>query len=153
MQNTRWIVVGTSFSASARRALAYAIKVAGETGARIALVHAYEDALDPSIDVAPWLYARLDDEIERSGAARRGVHVEPVLRHKAPWDALHHVAIDLDAELIVIGTSHTADPLASGSLMTRMITAAERLVLVIAVRQPHATQDDRTPGIASSLCS
>jgi len=152
MDNTRWIVVGTSFSESARRALSYAIKVAGETGARIALTHAYEDALDPSIDVAPWLYARLDAEIERSGAARHRVHVEPILRRGAPWDKLRDVAMDLDADLIVIGTGHATDPLAAGNLMTRVITAARRLVLVIAVRPPHA-RDDLSSCETSCACS
>lgn len=153
MMNTRWIVVGTSFSDSARHALAYAIQVASETGAHIALVHAYEDALDPSIDLAPGLYACLDGEIERAGAARHGVHVEPVLRCGAPWDKLCTVAMDLGADLIVIGTGHTTDPLAAGSLMTRVVAAAERLVLVIAVRQPPATQDDPSPDVVSSVRS
>src|SRR5262249_35079283 len=73
MDNPRWIVIGTSFSESSHLALAYAIQVASETGKRVALVHVYADARDPSIDVAPWLYARLDDEIARLGAARSGV--------------------------------------------------------------------------------
>jgi len=145
MDNTRWIVVGTNFSEGAHHALAYAITTATQTGARIALVHAYEDSLDPSIDVAPALYARLDDVIERSRAARRGVHVEPVLRRGAPWDKLRNAALDLGADLIVIGTGPKAEPFAAGSLMTRMLTAARRLVLVIAVHHPHATKGESLP--------
>jgi len=142
MDTTRWLVVGTNFSESAHHALAYAITIATQTGARIALVHAYEDSLDPSIDVAPGLYARLGDVIERSSAARCGVHVEPVLRRGAPWDKLRNVAMDLGADLTVIGTGPKPDPLAAGSLMTHMLTAARPPELVIAVHHPHATKGE-----------
>jgi nucleotide-binding universal stress UspA family protein len=131
MANARWIVVGTSFSERAQHALAYAIEVATRTGARVALVHAYEDSLDPSIDVAPGLRARLGGAIERSGAARLGVHVEPVLRRGVPWDKLRNVATDLGADLIMIGTGAPSDPPAAGGVTTHAAAAARRSVLVI----------------------
>ncbi|HEX8111014.1 MAG TPA: universal stress protein [Kofleriaceae bacterium] len=135
MANPRWIVVGTSFSERAQHALAYAIEVAARTGARIALVHAYEDSIDPPVDVAPGLRSRLEAAIERSGAARLGVHVEPVLRRGAPWDKLRNVATDLGADLLVIGASDRHD-LAADALTTRAIASAARSVLVIAMHDP-----------------
>src|SRR5258705_13279056 len=39
----RWIVVGTDFSEGAHEALERALGLAQDSGARIALVHAYED--------------------------------------------------------------------------------------------------------------
>ena len=42
----RWIVVGTDFSEGARWALQQAVRLAAPAGARLALVHAYEDQIE-----------------------------------------------------------------------------------------------------------
>ena len=52
MQQARWIVVGTDFSEGAHSAFEQALRLAGSSGAQIALVHAYEDPIDPAEYVA-----------------------------------------------------------------------------------------------------
>jgi nucleotide-binding universal stress UspA family protein len=108
MDRTPWIVVGTDFSEAAQHALAYAVEVASRTMARIALVHAYEDGPDPAE-----LRLRLEVAIAHSSAARRGVHVEPVLRRGAAWDKLRNVATDLGADMLVLGPGSTARAIGS----------------------------------------
>jgi len=124
MQRTSWIVVGSDFSERAEHALAHALELAGHAGASIALVHAYDDAAGAT---EPELAARLAAAIARSGAAARGIHVEPVLRRGSVWDKLRNVATDLGATLIVIGSG--------GSVTARALTAGKRAALVIAMQE------------------
>src|SRR5450755_191341 len=82
MERTRWIVVGSDFSEGAARAIEHAIKLAAESAASVACVHAYEDAPGASalVDPAPTLRDSLADAIARLG--RTDVHV-PVCQRRA----------------------------------------------------------------------
>jgi nucleotide-binding universal stress UspA family protein len=135
MLTERWLVVGTDFSQESRVALARALRMAEDSGARVVFVHAYEEApgANAAEDAAPRLLAQLVQEIEASDATRRGVHVEPCVRRGAPWDKILNVATEYGAELVIIGSSgqHGATrgfPL--GSVASRVLALSTRCVLV-----------------------
>ena len=130
----RWIVVGTDFSDGSRGALARALRMAEDSGARLALVHAYEEAPGGSAaeDPTPRLRAQLVQEIAASSAARSGIHVEPCVRRGAPWEKILNVATEYGAEMVIIGSSGkrgaTGFPL--GSVASRVLSLSTRCVLV-----------------------
>ena len=97
MEHTRWIVVGTDFSDDARSALERALRLAEDSGARVALVHAYEEAPGGEMveDPTPKLTETLAQVIAASGAAKRGIHVESCIRRGAAWEKLLNVATDV----------------------------------------------------------
>jgi nucleotide-binding universal stress UspA family protein len=131
MQHTRWIVVGTDFSDDARSALERGLRLAEDSGARVALVHAYEEAPGGELvsDPTPELMEKLAHEIAVCDAAKRGIHVEPCIRRGAPWDKILNVATEYGAELIVLGKSgQRGYPL--GSVTMRVLTLAKRCVVV-----------------------
>jgi nucleotide-binding universal stress UspA family protein len=137
----RWIVVGTDFSDGAQDALERALRVAEDSGAHVALVHVYEDG--PSANVAndptSRLQGQLAQEIAASGAARRGIRVEPLVRRGPPWEKILNVATEYGAEMIVVGCSGQRGatrgvPL--GSVASRVLALATRSVLVARSRVP-----------------
>jgi nucleotide-binding universal stress UspA family protein len=141
----RWIVVGTDFSDGAQRALERALGLAEESGARVALVHAYEEVPGGNApgDPTPKLLGDLTQEIQASGATRRGVYIEPLVRRGAPWDKLLNVATDYGAELVVIGSSGQRGSIRGfplGSVASRVLALSTRSVLV--VPQPAASELD-----------
>ena len=132
MEHARWIVVGTDFSAGARCALERALRLAEDSGARVALVHAYEEAPGGEMvdDPTPSLLERLAEEVATSSAGNRGIRVEPCTRRGAPWDKILNVATEHGAEVIVVGKSgQRGYPL--GSVTTRLVALSKRCVLVV----------------------
>lgn len=126
----RWIVVGTDFSEGARCALQLAVRLAGTSGARLALVHAYEDASD---DVAGAVQEQLDAAVTEN-VSGSGVAVEIFIRRGAPWEKLLNVAVEVGADLIVVGatgqrgSSSPANLL--GSVAYRVVASSTRSVLI-----------------------
>jgi nucleotide-binding universal stress UspA family protein len=145
MQHGRWIVVGTDFSDGAQCALEHAIRLAGRAGARIALVHAYEDQLDgPSSgeDRAPALRAQLEDAIARASENGDGVRVEAFVRRGAPWEKLLNVAVEVGADLIVVGATGQRGAVAVtgallGSVAYRVVSSSTRSVLISRISADH----------------
>src|SRR5882762_1156500 len=108
MDRDRWIVVGRDFSDGAQRALEHAIRLARSSGARVAVVHAYEDTAEATRameDRAPLLTTQLQEAVAGTNASRHGVHVESFLRRGAPWEKLQNVAVEVGADLIVVGAT------------------------------------------------
>jgi nucleotide-binding universal stress UspA family protein len=135
MRRERWIVVGTDFSDGAHDALERAVGMAEDSGARIALVHAYEEAPGAELaeDPAPRLMGCLAHDIAVCGAARRGIHVEPLVRRGPPWDKILNVATEYGAEVVVVGCSGqrgTMRGLPLGSVAARVLALSTRCVLV-----------------------
>jgi nucleotide-binding universal stress UspA family protein len=135
MASDRWIVVGTDFSDGAREALERAVRVAGDSGAHIALVHAYEDAPGAKISDDPscGLLEQLVQEIAACGATDRGVRVEPLVRRGPPWDKILNVATDYGAEMVVIGSCGQRGAIRGfplGSVASRVLALSTRSVLV-----------------------
>jgi nucleotide-binding universal stress UspA family protein len=139
MKRSRWSVVGTDFSEGATLALKYAVNLAGEIGASVACVHAYEDAADTpaSYDPTPELRKQIEEAISFSGNGKHKVHVEPVVRRGAPWDKLVNVATDLGAELIVVGADGQRGASHArflGTVANRLATTSSRSVVVVPSR-------------------
>jgi len=83
MDRMRWIVVGMDFSEGSDRALEHAIKLASESGASLACVHAFEDplvGLASLDDPTPTMRSELADAVARSSARGSGIHVELIVR-------------------------------------------------------------------------
>jgi nucleotide-binding universal stress UspA family protein len=143
MRNEHWIVVGTDFSDGARCALMRALSIAESSGAGVALVHAYEEQAgckEPD-DPTPTLLGQLAEEIAASGAARRGIRVEPLVRRGAPWDKILNVATEYGAEFVAVGaTGQRGVGFPLGSVASRVLALSARPVIV-------------TPSAASELRS
>lgn len=136
MAHERWIVVGTDFSDGAQGALERALSMAEDSGARVALVHAYEEVPGGNTpdDPTPKLLGDLTQEIQASGATRRGIYIEPLVRRGAPWEKLLNVATDYGAELVVIGSSGQRGSIRGfplGSVASRVLALSTRSVLVV----------------------
>lgn len=137
MERARWIVVGTDFSDGAQHALEHAVRLAHRSGARVALVHAYEDETESPRameDRAPRLRAQLQDAVAGTSARCDGVPVEQFLRRGAPWEKLLNVAVEVGADLIVVGATGqrgvAAVGAALGSVAYRVIASSTRSVLI-----------------------
>lgn len=136
MERSRWIVVGTDFSEGSSRALEQAVRIARTLHADVACVHAYEDAPGTPLrdDRASALQAQLEQLVAESGAAARGVRVDPLVRRGPPWEKILNVAADLGACLIVVGSSgerEAAPQFVLGTVTARLIARSTRLVLVV----------------------
>jgi nucleotide-binding universal stress UspA family protein len=135
----RWIVVGTDFSDGAHEAFERAISLAQDLRASVALVHAYEDELGASAPADPTsrLLGQLAEEIAASGATRRGVRVEPVVRRGPPWEKILNVATEYGAEMVVVGRSGqrgATQGVLLGSVANRVLALSTRCVLVARLR-------------------
>ena len=133
---SRWIVVGTDFSEGAQGALEYAIELAGALDAKVACVHAYEDAVGtPAFhDPAPALCAQVRETIAMCTARARNVHVEGIVRRGAPWDKLVNVATELGADMIVVGADGQRGASSNGfvgSVASRVVASSSRKVVVV----------------------
>jgi nucleotide-binding universal stress UspA family protein len=142
----RWLVVGTDFSEGARDALERALRMAEDSGARIALVHAYEEApgANATEDATPGLLAQLVQEIAASSASRCGIQVEPCVRRGAPSEKILNVATEYGAEIVIIGRSGQRGQTGGfplGSVASRVLTLSTRCVLV--ARSCVRAQEDR----------
>ena len=137
MERANWIVVGTDFSDGAQRALDHAVLLARSSGACVAVVHAYEDTAETARameDRAPLLTTQLQDAVAGTNASLYGVHVESFLRRGAPWEKLQNVAIEVGADLIVVGATGQRGVAAVGavlgSVVFRVIASSTRSVLI-----------------------
>lgn len=134
-------MVGTDFSEGAEGALDAAVFMAVSHGASITLVHAVDPppdfgfscASDPptSLEGRATSAAEAELAVVAACVAARGVAVDPVIRSGAPWERIHNVAIDVGADLIVVGASgRRAVPHLLGSVVERLLRIATRPVLV-----------------------
>jgi nucleotide-binding universal stress UspA family protein len=141
MDRIKTIVIGTDFSDVAGQALNTAAALAQVHGARLVVVHVCELRVDfgsPGVD-APDAEDRLAAAAEvalatavRHCAPARGVETEVVVRRGAPWDKIHNVAIDVGADLIVIGAKgQRRMARVFGSVAERLVRTATRPVLII----------------------
>jgi nucleotide-binding universal stress UspA family protein len=146
MARKRWLVVGTDFSEGSRGALARALRIAEDSGAGVALVHAYEEApgANATEDATPRLLAQLVQELAASGATGRGIHVEPCVRRGSPWEKILNVATEYGAEIVVIGCSGQRGATSGfplGSVAGRVLALSTRCVLI--ARSCVASPQDR----------
>ncbi len=135
MTGKHWIVVGTDFSDGARCALMLALNLAHNSGADVVLVHAYEDQAPTSErdDPTSRILGQLSDEIAASGATRRGIRVEPLVRRGAPWVKILNVATEYGADFVAVGATGqrgTEAGLPLGGVTSRVLALSARSVFV-----------------------
>jgi nucleotide-binding universal stress UspA family protein len=135
MTGKHWIVVGTDFSDGARCALMLALSLAENSGADVVLVHAYEEQAVSRAqdDPTPKILGQLADEIAASGATRRGIRVEPLVRRGAPWVKLLNVATEYGADFVAVGATGERGAEAGfplGGVTSRVLALSARSVLV-----------------------
>lgn len=143
MLTIRNILVATDFTETSNRALDYAIEVARRFDAAVTLMHAYEipvfgfpdGAMIATVDVASRIATAAQQALLDAAEARkaRGVRIDTLLREGIAWEEVNHVADDIGADLIVIGT-HGRRGLARallGSVAENIIRTATRPVLTL----------------------
>src|SRR5258706_13007038 len=99
MERRRWIVVGTDFSPAADQALEHAADLAGQLGASLAVVHAYEDPPGAPLDSdpTPAVQARLEETVSPLRPRYPSLQIDCLVRRGTPWEKLVNVACDVDA--------------------------------------------------------
>lgn len=143
MATFRRILVPTDFSESSDRAIDWAIDLAARLGASVTVMHAYEipivgfpdGALIATAAVASRIADAAREGLDRTVAQHeaRGVPVDSLLREGVAFEEINHVADEVDADIIVIGT-HSRRGLARallGSVAENVIRTSHRPVLTI----------------------
>jgi len=144
----RRILVPIDFTDLSAAALDWAIELAASVGASVTVMHSYaipmvgfpDGALIPSATAATGLGEAAQKALEEVVAKRRrpgGVPLESLLREGDAWEEIQHVADEMNADLIVIGT-HGRHGLARallGSVAERVIRTAHRPVLTLHLDQ------------------
>ena len=138
------ILVPHDFSETAEKAFDFALDLADKLGAHVTVLHAYEIPTY-AFPEGPVLTVEMMAQIERaaatalegvmSRASRRSpaVKVKPELRQGAAWREIDQAAIDLKADLIVLGT-HGRRGLARallGSVAEKIVRTASCPVLTV----------------------
>jgi nucleotide-binding universal stress UspA family protein len=132
------ILAPTDFTEASELAVDWAVGLAERVGARITLMHAYEIPIIGFPDgalVATASRMGLDSAVARRKGGK--VAFDGILRTGIPWEEINHVADEIDASLIVIGT-HGRRGLARallGSTAEKVTRTAHRPVTLI--RGPH----------------
>jgi nucleotide-binding universal stress UspA family protein len=132
MQTLRHLVCGTDFSDCAEQALEIAISVAFAASAQITLVHVCELGIS-DVDEQRLVQCRelLSDVLERH--RHNHIEISGVLRCGKPWEKLNNVAIEVGANLIVIGRhgGGRGQSIPIGSVAEHLVRSANRPVLTV----------------------
>ena len=144
------ILVPHDFSETAEKAFDFALDLADKLGARLTVLHAYEIPTY-AFPEGPVLTVEMMAQIERaaataldgilSRASRRspGVKVTTELRQGAAWREIDQAAVDLKADLIVLGT-HGRRGIARallGSVAEKIVRTAACPVLTVRGGDAH----------------
>lgn len=131
MQTLRQLVTGTDFSACAEQALELAVQLAVAARAGVTLVHACE------LDADDRRLLQLGEALSNlvRSHSRAGVEVRAVLRCGDPCKKLDNVAVEVGADLIVVGRHGAGRGRSSviGSVADRLVRCANRSVLTVAI--------------------
>lgn len=138
------IVVGTDGSATAKRAVREAVRLAKALDGEVHIVSAFEPVRGAHIAGAPAgaakVFAPLPDStvqaiLEEAASAARidGATVRTHALDKSPADALLEVAAEVDADLIVVGSQgmHGTKRLVLGSVPNSVSHKARCNVLIV----------------------
>jgi nucleotide-binding universal stress UspA family protein len=139
----RRLLVPVDFSETSDRALDYAVELARKFDATITVLHAYQipvygfpdaayiTASEVAAQISNAAQGRLDAILEDNKTS--GVPMNAVLRDGVAWEEVNAVAVDIHADLIIIGT-HGRRGLARallGSVAENVIRTSSVPVLVI----------------------
>jgi len=143
MDNVKTILCATDFSACANGALDLAVRTAKLTGAKVRLVHVYENPgqllpmggyVGPAADAFGQLRQQVNDKLSDVAAARsdEGVAIETELVEGVPHRTIIELAKQWKADLIVLGTHGRTglDRALTGSVAERVVRLAPCPVLV-----------------------
>jgi nucleotide-binding universal stress UspA family protein len=138
------IVVGTDGSETAKQAVSEAVRLAKALSAPVHVVSAYQP-MNARVSGAPEGAAKVwqplpDDEVDRilteaaAGVRLAGLDVTSHAIRKDPADALLHVADEVGASMIVVGSKgmHGARRLALGNVPNKVSHHARCNVLIVA---------------------
>jgi nucleotide-binding universal stress UspA family protein len=145
------IIVGVDESPGSADAIALASGLAGMTGAELMLVNVYPYDVHPS-RALNYEYERYLKEDSRELLQQlRSAHAETAevvaVAHPSPAHGLHDLAVEVDAGLIVVGSTHTGRPgrVLPGSTAERLLHGSPCPVAV--APKAYAQRTAREPGI------
>ena len=157
------VVVGVDGTDGGRRALAWALRYAADTGARLLVASVYYDpAARPDRTPSPraaWARREAERDLatdleETLATAERAPEVDTIV---IPGDVIAHALADLaeNADLLVVG-SHGHGALAGrllGTVSMGCVTSAVCPVLVVPARDRQAPDRSQSDAVASSSAS
>lgn len=128
------IVIGTSLEPASDRVVEAGVRIARATGAELHMLHAFEVPFAAPLPLDDHLYTeavrRMDEQIERLGAAPASRHIVLAPAHRT----LAEAARERGADLVVVGAADRPLARAFGSTASRLVRRSECAVLV--VREP-----------------
>lgn len=139
-RTTGCVLLPTDFQRPARRAFAYAMKLATVLGSRLEIIHVIKTVSESSQRAPDSRYlnslktsALLELGRMASTAKEAGIHADPSLRFGSPPDCILEVATRLHAGLIVMGTEGRTgrDRLRLGSTAQTVFSQAPCPVLAV----------------------
>jgi nucleotide-binding universal stress UspA family protein len=106
MSTPSHILAATDFSDASEQAVEYAVQLAKALGARLTLVHVFDEPFPYQVPVAPEYTADLRARLEARCAELRasGCPARAVVRKGVPWSEVVSAASAEGADLIVVGT-------------------------------------------------
>jgi nucleotide-binding universal stress UspA family protein len=145
----RNILVATDFSASARRALEWAIELGQRQDARLILVHALDPGyLTRNAEVQRRILDEATAKLKDHGEYVKQAGLALTMRVEAgkPWEAICEAAVEFGANLIVIGSRGLTglDRILLGSTADRVVRSASVPVVTV-----HP--DDLKPNFHSAI--
>jgi nucleotide-binding universal stress UspA family protein len=130
----RRIVVGVDGSANARKALEWAVDLAGALGAEIVVVHAVglREAASERAEHKHELQARFESDW-CAPLAGSGLRAQRLLLDGDPVSVLLRAVEQQDADLVVVGCRGVGDrpELLLGSTSSHLVQASDRPVVVV----------------------
>lgn len=133
------ILVPTDGSEHAERALETAFAVARECGAAVHALFVVDTAVygEPALSSVELVLHDVESEGEQLLAEVRGragehrIESSVEARHGDPLDVILDYAAEIDADLIVMGGQGRTHEIAEGTVVTRVVEASDRHVLVV----------------------
>jgi nucleotide-binding universal stress UspA family protein len=106
MSTPRHILAATDFSGASDHAVEFAAQLANALGAKLTLVHAFEEPYPYPVPLPPEYVGDIRARLEARCAELRssGADVRGVVRKGPPWSEVVSAAADEGADLIVVGT-------------------------------------------------
>ncbi len=145
----RRILCATDFSDASKHGWELAVRLAGQGGASVGLVHVVPEFshLDALTGISDSMFkaltragrasarSRLQDFVER--AQRSGVLARPFVGAGLPWEEILRIARTRKADLIVIGAHGRRASAGSGGVAERVVRFSSCPVLVARGRRPR----------------
>jgi nucleotide-binding universal stress UspA family protein len=137
------VLAPIAFDETENTSLDYAVTLAAQLGATVAIVHVYsipvygfpEGALITSPEVAAKLSEAAQKHLDAAVSSRkgRGVEISSVLREGNPWEEIVNIAKSEKADLIVMGTHRRRGVSRAllGSVAERVVRTSPIPVLVV----------------------